>query len=81
MEQPIVEAPSALTSQVMVDLVNKANDFAFGRFRDKYMELITVADLMPVLISAIAADWVLMNHQWKEDEFKAALFKHKIYEK
>ena len=35
---------------------------------------------MPVLISAIAHDWVLKNHGFTEDEFKAALFTHKIYE-
>jgi hypothetical protein len=36
--------------------------------------------LLPVLISAIAHDWVLKNHGFTEDEFKAALFTHKIYE-
>ena len=36
--------------------------------------------LMPVLISAIAHDWVKVNHNIDEDNFKAALFKHKIYE-
>lgn len=36
--------------------------------------------LMPVLISAIAHDWVKVNHGYEEDNFKAALFKHKIYE-
>lgn len=36
--------------------------------------------LMPVLISAIAHDWVKINHGFTEDEFKAALFSHKIYE-
>ena len=36
--------------------------------------------IMPVLISAIAHDWVFKNHQWTEEQFKAALFEHKIYE-
>jgi hypothetical protein len=36
--------------------------------------------LMPVLISAIAHDWVFKNHGYTEDAFKAALFVHKIYE-
>ena len=35
---------------------------------------------MPVLISAIAHDWVLKNHQYSEDQFKKSLFAHKIYE-
>lgn len=36
--------------------------------------------LAPVLISAIAHDWVLVNHNFSEDDFKSALFSHKIYE-
>lgn len=36
--------------------------------------------MMPVLISAIAHDWVMVKHGFTEDEFKAALFHHKIYE-
>lgn len=35
---------------------------------------------MPVLISCIAHDWVKVHHGFTEDEFKAALFQHKIYE-
>ena len=36
--------------------------------------------MMPVLISAIAHDWVLINHGYSEEDFKAALFHYKIYE-
>ena len=36
--------------------------------------------LMPVLISAIAHDWVKVHHGFTEDHFKSALFKFKIYE-
>ena len=36
--------------------------------------------LMPVIISAIAHDWVFKEHQYPEEEFKAALFEYKIYE-
>jgi hypothetical protein len=36
--------------------------------------------MMPVLISAIAHDWVFKHHGFTEDQFKAALFNHKIYE-
>lgn len=36
--------------------------------------------MMPVLISAIAHDWVYKNHGYSEDALKAALFKYKIYE-
>lgn len=36
--------------------------------------------LMPVLISAIAHDWVKINHDFDEESFKSALFHYKIYE-
>lgn len=36
--------------------------------------------LMPVLISSIAHDWVKINHGFTEEEFKSALFTHKVYE-
>ena len=36
--------------------------------------------IMPVLISAIAHDWVYKIHGYTEEMFKAALFSHKIYE-
>jgi len=36
--------------------------------------------LVPVLVSAAAHDWVRVKHEFSEDVFKAALFKHKIYE-
>lgn len=36
--------------------------------------------MMPVLISAIAHDWVKINHGFTEEDFKAALFHFKIYE-
>ena len=35
---------------------------------------------MPVLISAIAHDWVKVHHGYTEEDFKAALFAFKIYE-
>ena len=36
--------------------------------------------MMPVIISAIAHDWVYKEHKYPEEEFKAALFEYKIYE-
>lgn len=35
---------------------------------------------MPVLVSAMAHDWVFKTHNITEDGFKAALFAYKIYE-
>ena len=35
---------------------------------------------MPLLVSAVGHDWVLQNHKFREDQFKAALFEYKIIE-
>ena len=81
MEQPSTKTPDALTNEKTIDLVKTSNDFAFEKFKKDYFDQI-MGDpmMMPVLISAIAHDWVMVNHGFTEDEFKAALFHHKIYE-
>ena len=81
MEQPSTSTPESLTKDKTVELVMASNDFAFDRFKTQHMDCISQDPmLMPVLISAIAHDWVKINHGFTEDEFKAALFSHKIYE-
>jgi hypothetical protein len=81
MEQPAGEAPKELAKEQTIDLVKQSNDFAFELFKKEYMKTIAADPMiMPVLISAIAHDWVFKNHNWTEDQFKASLFEHKIYE-
>jgi hypothetical protein len=81
MEQPPGQAPEDLQKQTVIDLVKQSNDFAFDLFKKEYIKTMqTDPMIMPVLISAIAHDWVFKNHSWTEDQFKAALFEHKIYE-
>lgn len=81
MEQPSTGCPQALTPEKTIELVKEANDYAFDRFKQQYMDQISQDPmLMPVLISALAHDWVMINHNFTEDEFKAGLFLHKIYE-
>mgnify|MGYP004533612403 CR=1 FL=1 len=81
MEQPASKSPEALTEPIVIDLVKRSNDFAFDLFKREYLEVMQKDPMiMPVLISAIAHDWVYQKEKWTEDEFKAALFEHKIYE-
>lgn len=81
MEQPASKSPSDLSEEKVIELVKQSNDFAFDLFKREYLEVMQKDPMiMPVLISAIAHDWVYKNHKWTEDEFKAALFEHKIYE-
>jgi len=81
MEQPATKAPDGLDKDKIVELVMASNDYAFDIFKKDFTDVMSKEPmLMPVLISALAHDWVYKNHNWTEDEFKAALFAHKIYE-
>lgn len=81
MEQPDSAVPEDLTVERTVELVKGSNDYAFDLFKREYSSQVTADPmLMPVLISAMAHDWVKVNHGYDEEAFKAALFKHKIYE-
>lgn len=81
MEQPSSAAPAELTADKTVALVKESNNFAFELFKKEYLDQMRYDPMiMPVLISAIAHDWVYKNHNFTEEQFKAALFAHKIYE-
>ena len=81
MEQPAGDPPAELTPEKTIELVKASNDYAFEEFKKEYVSQISQDPMMmPVLISAIAHDWVKVNHGFTEEKFKAALFAHKIYE-
>lgn len=81
MEQPPGKTPEGLNKDLVIDLVKKSNDFAFDMFKKEYLSVMAQDPMiMPVLISAIAHDWVFTHHNWTEEQFKCALFEHKIYE-
>jgi hypothetical protein len=75
MEQPTAKAPEELNGARTVDLVKASNDYAFDFFKKEYIDLMKHDPMMmPVIISAIAHDWVLREHGFNEDQFKSALF-------
>lgn len=81
MEQPSSKPPVELTADKTVELVKASNTYAFDLFKKEYLDQMRYDPMiMPVLISAIAHDWVFKNHGFNEEQFKAALFAHKIYE-
>lgn len=81
MEQPSSSCPEDLSADKTIELVKSSNDYAFEQFKKEYIsQMSTDPMMMPVLISAIAHDWVKVNHGFSEESFKAALFHHKIYE-
>jgi len=81
MEKPTCPAPESLNKEKTVELVKESNDYAFDLFKKEYFsEMQSDPMLMPVLISAIAHDYVYRKHNISEEQFKAALFTHKVYE-
>jgi len=81
MEQPAETKESDLTKERTIQLVKDSNDFAFDLFKSQYLDTMQKDPMiMPVLISAIAHDWVLKNHNYTEEVFKASLFANKVYE-
>lgn len=81
MEQPAGKAPEDLAKERVIELVKESNDFAFDLFKKQYLDQMMQDPMMvPVLVSAIAHDWVSSNHNISEEHFKSALFEHKIYE-
>lgn len=81
MEKPSGDIKEDLSKEKTIELVLESNNFAFDYFEKNYMEQLAKDPMMmPVLISAIAHDWVKKNHGHNEDDFKTALFGHKIYE-
>jgi len=63
MEQPPGKGPENLKKEDIVELVKKSNDFAFDLFKKEYISTMAKDPMiMPVLISAIAHDWVFKNH-------------------
>ena len=68
MEQPAGSAPADLGREKVIELVMASNDYAFDLFKKEYTDVMAKDPMiMPVLISAIAHDWVFKNHNWTEE--------------
>lgn len=81
MEQPSSAVPDALDNDKTIELVKASNEYAFEKFKKDFINCMSDDPMMaPIMISCIAHDWIFKNHQFVEEDFKAALFKHKIYE-
>ena len=81
MEKPSGDPPEGMDKEMTVKMVMESNDYAFDFFKKEYMSQMQFDPFMiPVLISAIAHDYIFKKYKHDEDAFKCALFVHKIYE-
>lgn len=68
MEAPTTSAPAELDKEKTIKLVKDSNDYAFDLFKKEYIDQMRQDPLiMPVIISAIAHDWVFKNHGFTEE--------------
>lgn len=81
MEKPSSDSPAELTKEKTIEIVKASNDFAFDYFKKQYLTQMQADPLlMPVVISALGHDWVRKEHGFTEEQFKSALYEHKIFE-
>lgn len=80
-DKPTIPTPEELTLAKTKELITEANDFSFETIKKEYVDQVLKDPMMmPLLISAIAHDYTYKTHKFTEEQFKAALFEHKIYE-
>ena len=80
-EDPKADLPDDLTREKTIELVKSSNKFAFEEAKKDYVQSVAFDPLiLPILISSLAADWVYKEHNFTQDQFKSALFAHKVYE-
>jgi hypothetical protein len=84
MEKPSAACPKELDKARTLTLVMESNEFAFELFKKQYLVDMDPMNedmmLVPVLISKFAHDFVTINYEYAEEVFRAALFKHKVFE-
>lgn len=80
-EAPSTEVPEELTREKTKILVKESNDAGFEYFKKK-ITIQRIGDPMmtPVIISCLSHDYILQNYEYPEEVFKAAMFKHKLFE-
>ena len=80
-ENPKVAFSDTLTAEKTVELVLASNRFAFKQAKKYHLSTLAEDPLMiSILVSSLAADWVFKEHGHSQDQFKSAIFSHKVYE-
>ena len=64
-----------------LQMVRDANDFSFGMYKKRFFKTLEKDPMMmPVIITAIGEDWIMMKHGMRRHEYKKLLHEHKIVE-
>lgn len=80
-EDSTAEVPEELTKKKTIEILKESNDKSFTNYKE-YSEAVSKKDpyLTPVVISWLSHDYIQKEYGYTEETFKAAMFKHKVFE-
>lgn len=80
-EDSSVEVPAELDKSKTIEILKESNDKSFEVYKH-YSESVKKKDpyLTPVVISWLSHDYIMKEYKYNEEVFKAAMFKHKVFE-
>jgi len=77
-ETPI---PALLTRDTTIEIVKKANNIAFAKFRELNEKVQKIyPNLTHVIVSCLSHDFILDAYGYNEAEFKAAMYKYNVFD-
>lgn len=79
--EPSEPIPEELTKERTIELIKEANDASMTKFKELHYIIVQIDPmLIPVVISCLSHDYITKNHTYTESAFKAAMYKHKVFE-
>lgn len=76
-----VEIPDGLTRDIAVEIVKKANDIAYEKYKDLHPEVSKISlHMTPVMITCLSHDYILDVYGYDEVTFKAVIQHFKVFE-
>ena len=77
-ETPI---PALLTRDTTIEIVKKANNIAFAKFRELNEKVQKIyPNLTHVIVSCLSHDFILDAYGYNEAEFKAAMYEYNVFD-
>lgn len=76
-----VEIPELLDKETSIDIIKKANDMAFSKFKQLFRNGLKVdPSMIPVLITCLSHDYIFDVFGYSEEVFKAVIQHYKIFD-
>ena len=80
-EEPEIEIPGVLTKSATIEIIEKANDVAFDKYKELHHKVLRInPELTPIMVSCLSHDYIYDVYGYPEEVFKAAMYRHKVFE-